>query len=118
MPGHRRRRHDAHIGIHRWRRAGGVRERRRNLARLDGFLAVLGIASGNGLLLINHYQQLEAAGTPFGLELVLRGALERLVPIHAGSAAIVAAFVPIIVFGAIPGLEIVRLRRPTITIHV
>jgi CzcA family heavy metal efflux pump len=80
-----------------------------SLGSIVGFLAVLGIAARNGLLLINHYQRLEAKeGVPFGLQLVLRGARERLSPVLASSAAIIAALLPMVVFGQIPGLEIVQ----------
>jgi len=80
-----------------------------SLGAIVGFLAVLGIAARNGVLLINHYQRLEGQeGMPFGLDLVLRGARERLPAILASSAAIVAALLPIVVFGQIPGLEIIQ----------
>jgi Cu/Ag efflux pump CusA len=80
-----------------------------SLGSIVGFLAVLGIAARNGVLLINHYQHLEGQeGVPFGLDLVLRGARERLSPILASSAAIVAALLPIVLFGGNPGLEIVQ----------
>ena len=80
-----------------------------SLGSIVGFLAVLGIAARNGVLLINHYQHLEGqGGVPFGLDLVLRGARERLSPILGSSAAILAALLPIIVFGQIPGLEIAQ----------
>ena len=80
-----------------------------SLGSIVGFLAVLGIAARNGLLLIHHYQILERdEGVPFGLELVLRGTRERLLPILTSSAAIIAALLPILVFGQIPGLEILR----------
>jgi len=80
-----------------------------SLGSIVGFLAVLGIAARNGLFLINHYQRLEGGeGVPCGPDLVRRGARERLLPIVASSAAIVAALLPLIVFGGIPGLEIVR----------
>ncbi|MGH8846134.1 MAG: efflux RND transporter permease subunit [Polaromonas sp.] len=80
-----------------------------SLGSIVGFLAVLGIAVRNGVLLINHYQRLEGQeGVPFGLELVIRGTRERLPSILASSAAIVAAMLAIVVFGRIPGLEIVQ----------
>src|SRR3990170_1521462 len=80
-----------------------------SLGSIVGFLAVLGIAARNGVLLIHHYQHLEGQeGVPFGLDLVLRGARERLSPILTSSAAIIAALLPIVVFGQIPGLEIVQ----------
>jgi CzcA family heavy metal efflux pump len=80
-----------------------------SLGSIIGFLAVLGIAARNGILLINNYQCLqEKEGVPFGLELVLRGVKERLTPILASSAAIVAALLPIFLLGRIPGLEIIQ----------
>ena len=80
-----------------------------SLGSLVGFLAVLGIAARNGLLLINHYQHLrERNDVPFGDDLVLRGARERLLPILASTAAIVAAMLPIVAFGRAPGLEILQ----------
>ena len=80
-----------------------------SLGSIIGFLAVLGIAARNGILLINCYQRLEGQeGVPFGLELVFRGARERLTPILASSAATIAALLPIVVFGQIPGLEIAQ----------
>jgi CzcA family heavy metal efflux pump len=80
-----------------------------SLGSIVGFLAVLGIAARNALLLINHYQRLEKdGGVPFGPALVLRGTRERLSPILASSAAIIAALLPMVVFGQVPGLEIVQ----------
>jgi Cu/Ag efflux pump CusA len=80
-----------------------------SLGSIIGFLAVLGIAARNGVLLINCYQRLEGQeGVPFGLDLVLRGVRERLTPILASSTAITVALLPIVVFGRIPGLEIVQ----------
>lgn len=87
-----------------------------SLGSVVGFLAVLGIAARNGVLLINHYQRLESKeGMPFGLDLVIRGTRERLLPILASSAAIIAALLPIVVFGGSPGLEIVQPTALVIT---
>jgi CzcA family heavy metal efflux pump len=78
-----------------------------SLGSLVGFLAVLGIAARNGIMLINHYQYLEQMEVePFGLELVMRGARERLVPILMTALATGLALVPLVVFGNIPGHEI------------
>lgn len=80
-----------------------------SLGSIVGLLAVLGIAARNGILLINHYQHIETtAGVPFGLDLIVRGTRERLSPIMASSAAIVAALLPIVLFGRVPGLEILQ----------
>jgi len=79
-----------------------------SLGSLVGFVTVLGIAARNGVFLIDHYQRLEAEGAPFGFDLVLRGARERLPAILASSAATIAALLPIAVFGRVSGLEIVQ----------
>lgn len=79
-----------------------------SLGSLVGFIAVLGIAARNGLLLIMHYQGLERDGMPFGRELVMRGARERLVPIVASAAALFAALAPIAVLGRVAGLELLH----------
>jgi Cu/Ag efflux pump CusA len=80
-----------------------------SLGSIVGFLAILGIAARNGVFLINHYQRLEGqGGVPFGPELVLRGARERLSAILTSSAAIIAALLPIVALGGSPGLEIVQ----------
>ena len=80
-----------------------------SVGSIVGFLAVLGIAARNAILLIRHNQRLEGEeGLPFGPDLVLRGARERLSPMLASSAAIVAALLPMVLLGQIPGLEIVQ----------
>jgi CzcA family heavy metal efflux pump len=85
--------------------SGGVM----SLGSIVGFLAVLGIAARNGILLITRYQHLEGQErVSFGLDLVLRGAREALLPILTSSAAIVAALLPIVILGRMPGLEIVQ----------
>jgi len=78
-----------------------------SLGSLVGFLTVFGIAARNGILMINHFQHLEREeGEAFGLELVLRGAKERLTPILMTAGATGLALVPLAVSGAIPGHEV------------
>lgn len=80
-----------------------------SLGSIVGFLAVLGIAARNSVMLINHYQRIEEQeGMPFGIDLAIRGARERMTPILASSAAIIAALLPLVAFGHNPGLEIVQ----------
>ncbi len=80
-----------------------------SLGSIVGLLAVLGIASRHGLLLIDRYRRLEREqGVPFGPELVVRGARERLAPIAASSAAVLGALLPIMLFAQGPGLEILQ----------
>jgi CzcA family heavy metal efflux pump len=79
-----------------------------SVGSIVGFLAVLGIAVRNSVLLIGAYRRLESeAGARCDLDLVLRGTREQLLPIVASSAAMVAALLPIVVMGRIPGLEII-----------
>ena len=78
-----------------------------SLGGLVGFLTVLGIAARNGVLLIHHFLHLEREeGEPFGPELVLRGARERLSPILMTTLATGLALVPLVITGNIPGQEI------------
>jgi Cu/Ag efflux pump CusA len=83
--------------------AGGII----SLGSLVGFFTVFGIVARNGILLINHCQHLEEQeGMPFGRDLVLRGARERLAPILMTSLATGLALVPLVVLGSRPGHEI------------
>jgi CzcA family heavy metal efflux pump len=78
-----------------------------SLGSLVGFFTVLGIVARNGIMLISHYQHLERfEGVPFGPSLVVRGAMERLVPIVMTVLTSGLALVPLIVAGQIPGQEI------------
>jgi Cu/Ag efflux pump CusA len=80
-----------------------------SLGSLVGFLALLGIAARNGILLINRYEDLEQHdGEPFGPELVRRGTRERVAPILMTAATTAVALVPLVLLGDIAGLEIVR----------
>ena len=83
--------------------AGGVI----TLGSLVGFLSVLGIAARNGIMMINHFQHLERfEGENFGLQMVLRGARERLRPILMTTGATALAIVPLVIYGNLPGHEI------------
>ncbi len=78
-----------------------------SLGSLVGFFTVMGISARNGILLINHCQHLEQhEGEKFGVDLVLRGARERLSPILMTTLATGLALVPLVALGEIPGHEI------------
>ena len=78
-----------------------------SLGSLVGFLTVFGIVARNGIMLISHCQHLEQSeGEPFGPQLVLRGATERLVPIMMTVLTTGFALIPLLVAGSIPGQEI------------
>ncbi|MGA8514244.1 MAG: efflux RND transporter permease subunit [Burkholderiaceae bacterium] len=80
-----------------------------SLGSIVGFLAVLGISARNAVSMINHYNHLQTQeGMPFGLELVIRGARERMASVVAATVAIIAALLPILVLRQSAGLEIVQ----------
>jgi Cu/Ag efflux pump CusA len=78
-----------------------------SLGSLVGIITVLGIAARNGILLIQHYRHIEQVeGEPFGIDLVLRGASERLSPILMTTLCTALALLPLVLRGSIPGHEI------------
>jgi CzcA family heavy metal efflux pump len=78
-----------------------------SLGSMVGFLTVIGIVARNGIMLISHFQHLEnEEGVPFGPELVLRGAKERVVPVMMTVLTTGLVLVPLIAAGSIPGHEI------------
>lgn len=80
-----------------------------SLGLLAGSLTVLGIALRNTIMLFSHYQNLEEhGGEDFGPELIVRGARERLSATLMTVLATGLALLPFVVFGNIPGHEIVR----------
>lgn len=80
-----------------------------SLGSLVGFVTVLGIAARNGILLVSHYRHLEREeGMSFGLDLVLKGSQERLVPILMTATTAACALLPLVLKGDVPGNEIER----------
>ncbi len=78
-----------------------------SLGSLVGFLTILGVAARNGIMLISHYQHLEEyEGETFGIQLILRGAKERIAPITMTALTAGLALIPIVIAGNIPGHEI------------
>ena len=78
-----------------------------SLGSLVGLLTILGIATRNGIMMISHFQHLEEVeGETFGIDLVLRGARERLAPIIMTALTTGLALVPLAIAGDIPGHEI------------
>src|SRR4030095_15507169 len=74
---------------------------------LVGFVTVLGIAARNGVMLISHYRHLEEQeNLPFGRDMMIRGAEERLAPILMTAFANALALLPIVLGGNRPGHEI------------
>ncbi|MEA2843751.1 MAG: hypothetical protein QOJ69_1422, partial [Actinomycetota bacterium] len=83
--------------------AGGII----SIGSLVGFFTVLGIVARNGIMMVSHFEHLEEhEGVPFGPDLVIRGAKERIAPIMMTMLATGLALVPLIVAGNIAGQEI------------
>jgi len=78
-----------------------------SLGSLVGFVTVLGIAARNGIMLVSHYRHLQVVeGVPFGRDLVVRGAEERLAPILMTVLTTSLALLPLVISGNKPGHEI------------
>lgn len=78
-----------------------------SLGSTVGFVTVLGIAARNGIMLVSHFRHLETEeGMTFGRELVVRGTLERLLPILMTALATGLALLPLALRGDKPGYEI------------
>jgi Cu/Ag efflux pump CusA len=81
-----------------------------SLGSLIAFLALLGIAVRNGIMLIHRCQQLRADVTliGFGIELVRRGSQDRLGPVLTTASALALLVLPFVIMGNVAGLEIVH----------
>jgi Cu/Ag efflux pump CusA len=78
-----------------------------SLGSLVGFVTALGIAARNAIMLVSHYRHLEQEeGLPFGPELIVRGAEERLAPILMTALTTGLALIPLVISGNLPGQEI------------
>jgi CzcA family heavy metal efflux pump len=78
-----------------------------SLGSLVGLVTVIGIAARNGIMMVSHFRHLEfEEGVPFGRELVVRGAEERLAPILMTALATGLALLPIAFGGDKAGQEI------------
>jgi CzcA family heavy metal efflux pump len=80
-----------------------------SLALVAGCIAVGGLSLRNSMMLFSHYQYLEdQEGQEFGPELVIRGSRERLSATLMTALATGLVFLPFVLFGNIPGHEIIR----------
>ena len=78
-----------------------------SLGTVVGLVTVFGISARNAILQLAHYEHLvEVEGAPWGAELVLRGANERLVPILMTAAVTALGLLPLAIGMSQPGQEI------------
>jgi CzcA family heavy metal efflux pump len=80
-----------------------------SIATLVGFIAVGGVAARNGIMMISHYLHLmRNEGEVFGIQLITRGTLERLVPVLMTALAAGIALIPLVLSPGEPGKEILH----------
>lgn len=79
------------------------------VASLVGFITLCGVASRNGIMMISHYLHImEHEGESFTKEMIIRGSLERLVPVMMTASVTTLALLPLVWASGQPGSEILH----------
>jgi CzcA family heavy metal efflux pump len=87
-----------------WLKLGNI-----SIATLVGFIAVGGVAARNGIMMLSHYLHLmKHEGESFTRAMVVRGTLERTVPVLMTALAAGIALIPLVLAGDQPGKEILH----------
>jgi HME family heavy-metal exporter len=77
------------------------------IASMVGFISLAGIASRNGVLLLQHYIHLvEFEGEGFTKEMIVRAGLERIAPVLMTALTAGIALIPLVLAAGEPGKEI------------
>lgn len=77
------------------------------VAAMVGFIALVGVASRNGILLLNHYLHLvKYENETWSKQMIVRGGLERLAPVLMTALCAGIALVPLTLAAGEPGKEI------------
>ena len=76
-----------------------------SIPSIIGFISLFGIATRNGMLLVDRYNELRKEGMPLR-ESILHGSLDRLNPIVMTALTSALALIPLAIGGDLPGNEI------------
>jgi CzcA family heavy metal efflux pump len=80
-----------------------------SIATLVGFIAVGGVAARNGIMMISHYLHLMShEGEGFTKKMVIRGTLERFVPVMMTALSAGIGLIPLVLAADQPGKEILH----------
>ena len=77
-----------------------------SIASLVGFISLFGIAVRNGILLVNHYKYLVEVDNKPLPEAIVRGSMERLVPILMTALCAALGLLPLAISAGEPGSEL------------
>ena len=77
-----------------------------SIPSMVGFVTLFGIAVRNGILLVNHYAHLEQHEGCSPAQALVRGSVERLVPILMTALTAALGLIPLALSGSKPGSEI------------